>query len=331
MFIFLLYTLYRKFEYKENPISLKNDFMAKKIGSQRAKEKKMKKKTLFILTVLALSAMLIGACTPATSSPTAENTAVTNNPSLAEEAEDVAESAVEETEDFVSPTLVSVGSNDDAAFQDQNGNGNFPQGEDCDGTPAYTESDAISQEEAAGLIFMREEEKLARDVYLTLYNEWGLRVFQNIASSEQKHTDSVKGLLDLYGISDPVTDDTIGVFTNPDLQALYDQLVEQGSASLSDALLVGTAIEEIDILDLQEYLAETDDPNISMVYDNLMHGSYNHLRAFVSQYEGQSGQSFSPSYMTIEGYNEAISNATSGGGHGGGGGGGNGGGGHWGN
>ncbi len=288
----------------------------------------MKKKTIFILSLIALSALLIVACTPTVTAEneTASNPAVTNPTALPPQAEIPSEAA--SAEENVTPTLVSVGNNtDNGTFQDQNGNGNFPQEEDCDGTPAYTESDAVSQAEAEGLIFMREEEKLARDVYLTLYDQWGLRVFQNIAASEQQHTDSVKGLLDLYGINDPVTDDTVGVFTNADLQSLYDQLVTQGSASLTDALKVGTAIEEIDILDLQEYLAETDDPNIGMVYDNLLHGSYNHLRAFVSQYEGQSGLSFSPSYMTIEGYNEAVSSANSGGGHGGGGNGG----GRWGN
>ncbi len=277
----------------------------------------MNKKTFFTLTLIALGALTFGACTPAAISPAENLTDVNVNP--AEDIPPAAEPLNNETEGLLEPTLVSVSNNEEnTVFQAQNGNGNFPREEDCDGTPVYAESGAISQEEIEGLIFMREEEKLARDVYLTLYDRWGLRVFQNIASSEQKHTDSVKGLLDLYGIDDPVKDDAPGVFTNPDLQALYEQLVAQGNASLTDALKVGTAIEEIDILDLQEYLAETDDQNISMVYDNLLHGSYNHLRAFVSQYEGQSGEIFSPSYMTAEGYNEAVSSAVSGGGHGGG-------------
>ncbi|MBT3190194.1 MAG: DUF2202 domain-containing protein [Anaerolineae bacterium] len=203
------------------------------------------------------------------------------------------------------------------SMQDRNGSGNNPQEEDCDGTLSFVPAEALTQTEIDGLSFMREEEKLARDVYLTLYDVWGLPIFQNIASSEQQHTDAVKGLLEFYGAADPVTDDTIGVFANDDLQALYDQLVEKGSLSLADALEVGTTIEEIDILDLQEYLAETDDPNITMVYENLLKGSYNHLRAFVSQYEGESGESFEPSYMTLEGYNEALLNASSGHGEGG--------------
>jgi len=269
----------------------------------------MKKKTVFTLTLIALSALLIGACAPL-------------------ETVSAEAAPVEAAVPVVQATQMP---NSDSVHQAQNGQGNNPNQEDCEGTPEFVAAGELSQAEVDALAFMREEEKLARDVYLTLYDEWGLPVFQNIASSEQKHTDAVKSLLDFYGATDPVTDDTVGVFVNPDLQALYDQLVEQGSTSLTDALTVGTAIEEIDILDLQEYLAETDDPNIIMVYNNLLNGSYNHLNAFVSQYEGQSGETFSPSYMTLEGFNEALSNAHSGGGHSGGGGHGNSGGGHWGN
>jgi hypothetical protein len=175
---------------------------------------------------------------------------------------------------------------------------------------------AISPEEAEALQFMREEEKLAHDVYVTLYGEWNLPVFSNIARSEQKHTDSVAYLLDLYDISDPAAGNELGEFTNPDLQALYDQLVAQGSASIADALKVGGAIEEIDILDLQERLAETDNVDIERVYENLMAGSENHLRAFVSNLKAQTGETYVPEYMSQAEYDEIISAAGSQGGNG---------------
>ena len=38
---------------------------------------------------------------------------------------------------------------------------------------------ALSDAEAATLVFMREEEKLARDVYITLYDQWEHPVFNN--------------------------------------------------------------------------------------------------------------------------------------------------------
>ncbi len=164
----------------------------------------------------------------------------------------------------------------------------------------------LSDEEAEGLTYMREEEKLARDVYLTLYDTWGEAVFSNIARSEQQHTDAVKYLLDLYDVPDPVVDDSVGLFTNPDLQALYEQLVEQGQQSLEAALQVGATIEEIDILDLEAWMEKTDNANILTVFQNLERGSDNHLRAFVGQLEAISGETYEPQYLSQEQYDEII-------------------------
>ncbi|MDA3855317.1 MAG: DUF2202 domain-containing protein [Candidatus Woesearchaeota archaeon] len=112
----------------------------------------------------------------------------------------------------------------------------------------------LSQEEMNGLLLMKEEEKLARDVYLELYDIWSQQIFTNIASSEQTHTTAVKSLLDKYDIEDPMTNDERGVFENQELQDLYNQLVEQGSNSLVDALSVGATVEDLDIKDLQDLL-----------------------------------------------------------------------------
>ena len=92
---------------------------------------------------------------------------------------------------------------------------------------------------------------------------------------------AIKMLLDRYGIADPAAGQPIGVFTNPDLQALYNQLIAQGNQSLAAALQVGVTIEEVDIRDLQTRLAGTTHADIKQVYTNLMNGSYNHLRAFM--------------------------------------------------
>ncbi|WP_419638142.1 DUF2202 domain-containing protein [Thiolapillus sp.] len=73
---------------------------------------------------------------------------------------------------------------------------------------------ALSDAEAATLVFMREEEKLTRDVYITLYDQWEHPVFNNISGSEQRHMDSMKSKIDKYGLVDPVTDDTVGIFQN---------------------------------------------------------------------------------------------------------------------
>lgn len=138
----------------------------------------------------------------------------------------------------------------------------------------------LTQEEADALVFLREEEKLARDVYLVLDEEWGKKTFSNIAASEQRHMDSVKTLLDAYGVADPIGADTPGVFTNAELQAAYDALVMQGSQSLEEALKVGVAIEELDIEDLQALLAMSPSADITEVAQNLLKGSQNHLSSF---------------------------------------------------
>ena len=159
-------------------------------------------------------------------------------------------------------------------------------------------TDTLSDAEVEGLLYMREEEKLARDVYLTLYDEWGVPVFQNIANSEQTHTNAVRNLLDRYDIEDPAAENDIGVFANSTLQALYDQLVQQGSQSLADAFRVGAAIEEIDILDLEVRIAQTEEPDIQQVYENLMNGSRNHLQAFASNLERRTGETYQPQYLS---------------------------------
>jgi len=170
------------------------------------------------------------------------------------------------------------------------------------------QSGTLTEDETAGLLFMREEEKLAHDVYLALYEQWGQPIFKNIAASEQTHTDSVKLLLDKYEIPDPAEEVSApGQFSDQDLQALYDQLVEMGSVSLADALMVGTAVEEIDILDLEKYISQTELADITQVYKNLLAGSRNHLRSFVTTLERQTGETFQPQYLPLETYQEIIS------------------------
>lgn len=181
---------------------------------------------------------------------------------------------------------------------------------------AFYPAGDLDAEEAAALLYMREEEKLAHDVYITLYETWGTQVFQNIANSEQTHTDAVKSLLDRYGLDDPAAGNGIGVFTDPALQELYDQLVATGNESLESALRVGAAIEEIDILDLEERIAQTDNEDIVLVYESLMKGSRNHLRSFVSTLEQQVGAVYEPQYLSQASYDEIINTGVERGGRG---------------
>ena len=163
----------------------------------------------------------------------------------------------------------------------------------------------IDPGEQAGLIKMREEEKLARDVYLSLYDKWHHRIFKKIAASEQKHMDAVKLLLDKYGINDPVTNNDRGKFSNPEVTKLYEDLVDKGSKSLTEALLVGATIEDLDIYDLNNLLKQTDNQDIQLVYEGLKRGSENHMRAFSKVLAAQ-GITYKAQYLSQEEINQIL-------------------------
>ncbi len=159
--------------------------------------------------------------------------------------------------------------------------------------------------DAAGILYMREEEKLARDVYLALYETWGIRTFANIARSEQRHMDAVATLIEAKGLVDPAMGSEPGEFLNADLGALYESLVELGSKSPQDALLVGAIIEDLDIYDLETYLAETEDPASITVYTNLLKGSENHMRSFIRQL-ARYNKTYEVRYITQERLEEIL-------------------------
>jgi hypothetical protein len=162
------------------------------------------------------------------------------------------------------------------------------------------EKTVLNEKEMNGLVLMREEEKLARDVYMTLGEKWGVKIFSNISGSEQTHTDAIKNLLDRYGIEDPNKNDSVGVFTSEIMTNLYNDLVSLGEKSLLDALIVGVTIEDLDIKDLNELLEETDNADIITVYENLNRGSRNHLRAFMRQVTNNGGEYIAQYITQIE-------------------------------
>ena len=164
--------------------------------------------------------------------------------------------------------------------------------------------DRLSNQEKLDLIFLREEEKLARDVYLYAYGKYNRNIFSNISSSEQNHTSSVLGILNMYELADPVTNNNVGVFTNRDLQSLYNDLIAKSESSLASALEVGATIEDLDINDIKTFRSHTTNEDFLNLYDKLTCGSRNHLRSFVKQ----SG-SYNPSYISQSEYNSILSSS----------------------
>lgn len=164
---------------------------------------------------------------------------------------------------------------------------------------------ALSAEEAAGLQLMREEEKMARDVYTALYGVWGSWVFDNIADAEQTHMDAVAALLNRHQLADPAEGLAPGHFADGGLQALHDALVAAGRTSLVEALKVGAEIEDVDIRDLRALKAATDKADLLLVYDNLERGSRNHLRSFHTALKSMSA-TYTPKYLTQAAYDAVV-------------------------
>jgi len=168
----------------------------------------------------------------------------------------------------------------------------------------------LSQAEINDLKFLREEEKLAHDVYLYSYDKYQLKIFDNISQSEQRHMNSVLNLLNKYGISDSASTE-IGVFNNPDLQKLYNTLTKQVDISSVEALKAGATIEDLDINDIDNFTANTTKPDLLNVYGNLNCGSKNHIRAFTRWLENEE-VTYTPQYLSIEEYNVILSSSNGG-------------------
>lgn len=144
----------------------------------------------------------------------------------------------------------------------------------------------LTDAERTALVHLREEEKLARDVYIAMDEFWGEAVFSRIAVSEQRHMDALLNLLVRYGVDDPVATNPAGVFTDLGLQTLYADLVKRGQLSLLESYIVGRAIEELDIDDLLKAIDGTENADLDRVYTNLLNGSYHHLEAFNFHIDG---------------------------------------------
>jgi len=176
-----------------------------------------------------------------------------------------------------------------------------------------TSSLTLDFNEQTHLEFMCEEEKLARDVYITLGTKYpDATVFGKIDDSEEQHKCAVADMLEKYGVPNPSTNDNVGVFTGKDYGAYFTEkfnaLVARGSTSELEAFYVGAFIEELDMIDINQcpaIIVETDNgindvsecgkiyttrADIQRLYESLLSGSENHLRAYVSNIEKTTGE-----------------------------------------
>lgn len=176
---------------------------------------------------------------------------------------------------------------------------------------------------ASHLVFNREEERMARDLYQLFSDTYGVRVFANIATSEQQHFDAVGALLTTYGVADPSAGLAPGTYADPTIQALYDELSAQGLTSVAEAYQVGIAVEQRDIADLEETLGAVDQTDVQLVLTRLMNASENHLAAFEKAASGQNAAGTGQGHKNRHGHRHARGGGQgagggqgSGGGHG---------------
>jgi hypothetical protein len=162
----------------------------------------------------------------------------------------------------------------------------------------------LTEADIDALLFMLEEEKLARDTYKFLNDLWNINQLSNIGNSEQSHMDAIINLLDANMIEYSILPN--GEFFDSELQALFDQFAIEGSLSTENALQIGATIEDLDIVDLQEYIDATSNSALKDVFSSLQCGSRNHLRSFISSIEN-TGNSYTPQFLTQEEYNLIIS------------------------
>ena len=198
-------------------------------------------------------------------------------------------------------------SKDDTSANKGNNNGNINMA-NLQAQITSLPIEPLSLAESGSLSFMREEEKLARDVYITLYNKWGVNIFTNISNSEQTHMDAILMLLNKYSLPDPVAFNAVGVFNNTTLQSLYNQLLVQGNTSLLEAFKVGATIEDLDIFDLTNAIIYIDNQDIKLVYDMLTKGSRNHMRSFYKNILNVGG-TYIPQYVTQAEFDAIINSA----------------------
>jgi hypothetical protein len=179
--------------------------------------------------------------------------------------------------------------------------GNETVGERISGTTTAT----LSPREEEGVLFIWEEEKVARDLYTELYRETKESIFMDLARSEQSHMDQAKTLIDKYDLKLPVEEDEYGAFSNETLIGLYNDLLAQGMRSREDALKVAATFEEISIVDLEKGLEVAENEDVIVVFRGLLAGSRKHLRSYVRDLEDMNIV-YTPQYISQREFDEVV-------------------------
>ncbi|NNF36437.1 MAG: DUF2202 domain-containing protein [Saprospiraceae bacterium] len=171
----------------------------------------------------------------------------------------------------------------------------------------YLPHQELNATEKEALLMMIEEEKLARDVYITLGKEYDVKVFKNISDAENRHMEAIECLFEKYDLKNPIEEKALGEFSSRKFQDMYESLVIRGRTDITEALKIGASIEDLDIYDLNELLESrtTDNDDLKAVFKELAKGSRNHMRAFTKNLKKQNA-TYEVKHITKDQYESII-------------------------
>ncbi len=153
----------------------------------------------------------------------------------------------------------------------------------------------LTEDMKYALSYMWHEEKLAKDIYLSLNEINYNKQMYNIATkSETVHENLVEDLavrydLNLTNVADykeyyakeDLANLAQGEFAITKIQDLYNALYDFGKVSPQQTLQVGCMVEVTDINDLNEFIAKSSEASdLLAVFDFLKEGSYKHYWSF---------------------------------------------------
>jgi len=164
-------------------------------------------------------------------------------------------------------------------------------------------------DEKASVLYAREQQKLARDLYQVLGAKWSAVILQSTAHAEQKHMDTVKSLIDGLKLTDPAQP-AAGQFTDPMFQKLYGQLLDRGSVSLVEALRAAAYMEEMEIRDTRGFVEDANRLDIIRGLGSITTGEPTHLRVFVAELKKQ-GVDYQPQLLSQSDYDRIMKPAQS--------------------
>jgi hypothetical protein len=141
-------------------------------------------------------------------------------------------------------------------------------------------SGTLTEAQRTALQTNAQEEKLAHDLYTAFAARYDDPVFDRIATSETNHLEAIRTLLARYEITDPTAGAAAGSFTDPAVQATYDDLLAKGTVDEHAALEAGRTVEQADIAQLQATVQGLTAPDVLRVSEHLLDASQQHLAAF---------------------------------------------------